>query len=122
LTKAMRDMIIREVSSAEKSNYIRVRGNFLWPPKLKGCIVRKREGDLLNIDWISDEEILQAAVYILKTQYSTPQDQLVKRAGQILGFKIMRPPVKDKMTAVIEEAVSDGRLVQLPNGKIYLDE
>jgi len=122
LTKAMRDMIIREVSSAEKSNYIRVRGNFLWPPKLKGCIVRKREGDLLNIDWISDEEILQAAVYVLKTQYSTPQDQLAKRAGQILGFKIMRPPVKDKITAVIEEAVSDGRLVQLPNGKIYLDE
>ncbi|MCL2863247.1 MAG: DUF4011 domain-containing protein [Methanimicrococcus sp.] len=122
LTKAMRDMIIREVSSAEKSNYIRVRGNFLWPPKLKGCIVRKREGDLLNIEWISDEEILQAAIYVLKTQYSTPQDQLAKRIVQVFGFKIMRPPVKERVTAVIGKALSDDKLIQLPNGKIYLHE
>lgn len=122
LTKAMRDMIIREVSSAEKSNYIRVRGNFLWPPKLKGCIVRRREGDTLNIEWISEEEILQAAVYVLKTQYSTPKDQLIKRVSQLFGFKIMRPPVKDKIGDVINKAVIDGKLVQLPNSKIYLDE
>lgn len=122
LTKAMRDMIIREISSAEKSNYIRVRGNFLWPAKMKGCIVRKRTGDLLNIDWISEEEILQAAIYVLKTQYSTPQDQLVKRVSQIFGFKIMRPPVKEKIEAVVMKAVADGKIVHLPNGKIYLDE
>ncbi|MDV0444911.1 hypothetical protein MmiAt1_04580 [Methanimicrococcus sp. At1] len=122
LTKAMRDFIIREISSAEKSNYIRVRGNFLWPAKVKGCIVRKREGDLLNIDWISEEEILQAAVYVLKTQYSTPQDQLVKKVSQIFGFKIMRPPVKEKIEGVISDAAADGKIVHLPNGKIYLDE
>jgi superfamily I DNA and/or RNA helicase/very-short-patch-repair endonuclease len=122
LTKAMRDMIIHEISSAEKSNYIRVRGNFLWPVKVKGCIVRKREGDLLNIDWISEDEILQAAVYVLKTQYSTPLDQLVKRASQIFGFKIMRPAVKEKIESVINKAAADGRIVSLPNGKIYLDE
>lgn len=122
LTKAMRDMIIREISSAEKSNYIRVRGNFLWPAKVKGCIVRKRAGDLLNIDWISEEEILQATVYVLKTQYSTPQDQLVKKVSQIFGFKIMRPPVKEKIEGVINKAVTDGKIVHLPNGKIYLDE
>ncbi|MDR0767964.1 MAG: DUF4011 domain-containing protein [Methanosarcinales archaeon] len=122
LTKAMRDMIIREISSAEKSNYIRVRGNFLWPPKVRGCIVRKRRGDLLNIDWISEEEILQATIYVLKTQYSTPSDQLVKRVSQIFGFKIMRPPVKEKIENVINKAVADGKIVHLPNGKIYLDE
>ena len=122
LTKPMRDMIVTEVSSAEKSNYIRVRGNFLWPAKLKGCIVRKREGDTLDIDWICDEEILQAAIYVLKTQYSTPPDQLIKRTSQIFGFKIMRPAVKDKIGGVIDNAVKDGKLVQLPNGKIYLDE
>ncbi|WNY23467.1 hypothetical protein MmiHf6_07740 [Methanimicrococcus hongohii] len=122
LTKAMRDMIIREISSAEKSNYIRVRGNFLWPPKVKGCIVRKREGDLLNIDWISEEEILQATIYVLKTQYSTPQDQLVKKVSQIFGFKIMRPAVKEKIEGVVNKAVKDGKIVHLPNGKIYLDE
>lgn len=122
LTKAMRDMIIREISSAEKSNYIRVRGNFLWPSKVKGCIVRKRDGDLLNIDWICEEEILQATVYVLKTQYSTPQDQLEKKVSQIFGFKIMRPAVKEKIEGVISKAVSDNKIVHLPNGKIYLDE
>ena len=122
LTKPMRDMIVTEISSAEKSNYIRVRGNFLWPAKLKGCIVRKRTGDALNVDWICDEEILQAAIYVLKTQYSTPQEQLIKRTSQIFGFKIMRPAVKDKISGVIDNAVKDGKLVQLPNGKIYLDE
>ncbi|WNY28127.1 hypothetical protein MmiEs2_03090 [Methanimicrococcus stummii] len=122
LTKAMRDFIIREISSAEKSNYIRVRGNFLWPAKVKGCIVRKREGDILNIDWISEEEILQATIYVLKTQYSTPQDQLVKKVSQIFGFKIMRPAVKEKIETVINKAVADNKIVHLPNGKIYLDE
>ncbi|MBZ3935155.1 DUF4011 domain-containing protein [Methanimicrococcus blatticola] len=122
LTKAMRDMIIREISSAEKSNYIRVRGNFLWPAKVKGCIVRKRAGDLLNIDWISEEEILQATIYVLKTQYSTPQDQLVKKVSQVFGFKIMRPAVKEKIEGVINKAVADNKIVHLPNGKIYLDE
>ncbi|MDL2261095.1 DUF4011 domain-containing protein [Methanimicrococcus sp. OttesenSCG-928-J09] len=122
LTKAMRDMIIREISSAEKSNYIRVRGNFLWPAKVRGCIVRKRTGDLLNIDWISDEEILQAVVYVLKTQYSTPQEQLTKRVSQIFGFKIMRPAVKAQIDEVINKAVAEGKIVHLPNGKIYLDE
>jgi len=122
LTKAMRDMIIREISSAEKSNYIRVHGNFLWPAKVKGCIVRKRSGDLLNIEWIANEEILQASVYVLKTQYSTPQDQLVKRVSQIFGFKILRPTVKEKIDSVIAEAIEKGKLVRLPNEKIYLDE
>ena len=122
LTKAMRDMIIREISSAEKSNYIRVRGNFLWPVKIKGSLVRKREGDLLNADWISDEEILQATVYVLKTQYSTPKEQLIKKVSQIFGFKIMRPNVKEKIGGVVDKAIEDGKIICLPNGKIYLDE
>ena len=122
LTKTMRDMIIREISSAEKSNYIRVRGSFLWPSKIPDSLVRKRTGDLLNIEWISQEEILQAVVYVLKSQYSTPQEQLVKRVSQIFGFKIMRPAVKEKIDGVIKDAIEKGKLVQLPNEKIYLDE
>ncbi|MDV0446566.1 hypothetical protein MsAg5_04110 [Methanosarcinaceae archaeon Ag5] len=122
MTKPMRDMIIREISSAEKSNYIRVRGSYLWPAKSRGCLVRRREGDLLDIEWICDEEILQAAVYVLKTQYSIPKDQLVKQVSLAFGFKALRPAAKEKIDSVVTEAIEDNKLVTLPNGKIYLDE
>ncbi|WNY24936.1 DUF3320 domain-containing protein [Methanolapillus millepedarum] len=122
MTKPMRDMIIREISSAEKSNYIRVRGSYLWSAKPRKCLVRRREGDFLDIEWICDEEILQAAVYVLKTQYSIPKDQLVKQVSLALGFKTLRPAAKEKIEGIVTEAIEDNKLVTLPNGKIYLDE
>ncbi|WNY26698.1 DUF3320 domain-containing protein [Methanolapillus ohkumae] len=122
MTKPMRDMIIREISSAEKSSYIRVRGNYLWPVKSRSCLVRKREGDSLDIDRICDEEILQAAVYVLKTQYSIPKDQLVKQVSVAFGFKTLRPAAKEKIEKIVDDALEEEKLVTLPNGKIYLDE
>ena len=122
MTKDTREMIIREISMAEMSGYIYIRGNIIWPPYKKQIIARKREGDLLNIDHISEQEIFQMAIYVLTTQFSMPKDSLLKQISVEFGFKVLRENIRNRIENVVDRAIENKYIVILPNGKLYLEE
>ena len=76
---------------------------------------------MFSLNMIPEEEIFQAAVYVLSVQYSMPIPSLVKETSKTLGFKVMRSNVRAKIEKIIVQALEDGWLISLPNGKIYLE-
>lgn len=67
---------------------IKKKNNFYWPSKLKKAPVRKRDTNKINtsIDFVAPEEIGEAALIVLKREYSLPEDNLIKQTSKLLGF------------------------------------
>lgn len=115
--------ILSAIKSAEQSKKILVRGDFLWPDSEPENILRKRCGNTsVKIEWICDEEIIQAVFSVLNNQYSTAQEGLIVQTARVLGIKVVRKNAKDKINDIIESLVQDNCLTISPNNRIYFKE
>ena len=68
----IKSRILNSIESARESKKIFVKKDFLWPDTKPDNVLRKRCGtSSVKIEWICDEEIIQAIYFVLNNQYST---------------------------------------------------
>ncbi|MCQ1536433.1 DUF3320 domain-containing protein [Methanosarcina sp. KYL-1] len=115
--------IFDSVASAGESGEIRIKGEFLWPVSGPSDLLRRREGDTAaKIEWICDEEILEAVRFVLNSQYSTPLEDLVIQASRVLGIRTTRKNTKERIEALILSGIESNELTRMPNEMIYFAE
>ncbi len=67
---------------------IKKKDEFYWPINMIKPSVRRRDSKEINKDIhiIDPEEIGEAALIVLKTEYSMPKDDLINQTARLLGF------------------------------------
>jgi len=98
-TKKFKSSIDTMISSLlQHSHEIYVKNNYYYIFK-KEIVVRKRIKP--NIDYISDDEIIEAITQVLILNNSVKIDQLAKLVSKLLGFKSLSAKTANKLNEVI---------------------
>lgn len=119
----IRNRIHGTIKNTEKSKNILVRNDFLWPDFKPEALLRRRCGDSsVKIEWICDEEIVQAIDFVLNNQYSTGQDDLIVQVSRTLGIKRGSQSAKNRIKNIIESLIGNNQLVKLPNEMVYFQK
>ena len=121
----IKSKIYSSIESARESKKILIKNDFLWPDTEPDNILRKRCGNSsVKIEWICNEEIIQAIYFVLNDQYSTPKEDLIVQTSRVLGIKALRnnSNSKDIIESVIGSLIRDNYLTKLPNDTIYFQK
>ncbi len=96
------------------------KGDFLYY-KDAPILVRRRRGKTpVKMDLISEEEIAAAVEMVLKSQYATEPDELVREVVHVFGAKIARGPAISRINSVIKDLISQGEIEERSDGMIDL--
>lgn len=119
--KKVAQTIDRSINVAAENGRLEKRGGFLYPPEYKGAVVRRREGEEADIEWIPEEEIRLAIARILESQYETPMSDLVTQVAKLLGFARTGKRISNRIESAIGAM---GRTNQLGrrNGRVTLQD
>ena len=79
---------------------------------------RKRDNPSLNK--ISDVEIKLAIINTLKTQYDTPEEELIKSSSKNLGFNKVGNNINERFKKLIKELIREKRIILNKNGTLGL--
>jgi len=119
--RRIREALDRATRTAQTQGQIRQRGDFLWPAEDRAILVRYRQGDMLaKIDLICDEEIAEAVQVVLKTQYATLSEDLIRASARLLGIRAITGAVMERIHTIINTLVEREVLQQQPNGMVRL--
>lgn len=96
------------------------KGDFLYY-KNAPIMVRRRTGkQKVNMDLISQEEIGEAVIMVLKSQYATLPDDLVREVVKLFGAKIARGPATRRINGVITQLINHEQMEKRPDGMVDL--
>ncbi|WP_321422966.1 DUF3320 domain-containing protein [uncultured Methanobacterium sp.] len=92
------------------------KGDFLYY-KDAPVVVRRRTGNPpAKMDLISPEEIAAAVKIILKSQYATQTDELVREVSRLFGAKVTRGPAISRIKGVIDDLIQKGEIEERTDG------
>ena len=78
-----------------------IKNDFLWPDSEPKNILRRRsENSSVKAEWICDEEIIQAIYFVLNSQYSTGQEDLIAQVLKTLGVKSRSQNAKNRINNI----------------------
>lgn len=113
IMKEATELTLREGSVIRK-------GEFLYY-KDAPITVRRRTGKhAVKMDYISEEEIALAIDMVLKSQYATEPDELVREVVRLFGAKLARGPAVSRVNKVIKGLIKQGEIEERPDGMIDL--
>ena len=118
--KKVQSIIIEAVDLAVLDGQIYEKDEFLY---LNGGTIRIRQRGKnvpAKIDLISDEEIQEAVKLVIREQFATAPDELIKQVARIFGFKVARGATSARIKEVISALKSDGLLEEHADGMIDL--
>ena len=116
----IQDNIKNAILVASRNGEILKKGEFLYIHS-KQIHVRTRCNDSpMKIELISDEEIAEAIVLVLKHQYSTPQNELAIPVSRLFGFKSTSAQTAEYIDRVIKKMLRTNRLTKNNNGLITI--
>ncbi|MBI5460140.1 MAG: DUF3320 domain-containing protein [Methanobacterium sp.] len=96
------------------------KGDFLYY-KDAPVVVRRRTGKTpAKMDLISPEEIAAAVRIILKSQYATHVDELIREVSRLFGAKVTRKPAISRIKGVINDLIQKGEIEERPDGMVDL--
>ena len=107
------------VGSAVEHRTVKCKGEFLWPLKRPVSIVRRR-GETIKpqIEMICNEELEEAALFVLKWQYATKMEALVTGVCHVVGIRKVNEETKERAQLVIARMISRGMIEVKLNGLI----
>ena len=107
-TKKFKTTIDLMISSLlQSSQEIYVKNNYYYIFQ-KDVVVRKRIKP--NIDYISDDEIIEAITQVLILNNSVKINELAKQVSKLLGFKILSGKTSNKLNEVISFLRFSGKI------------
>ena len=108
---------------ASRRGSVTKKGNFLYCPTDSTIRVRRRNDNLqLKIEQISDEEITEAVILVLRHQFSTPQNELAVPVSRLFGFKSTSSQIAEYIDRVVTKMLRMNHLTKNANGLIALKE
>ncbi|AXV37617.1 MAG: hypothetical protein CIT01_05110 [Methanobacterium sp. BRmetb2] len=114
--KKIKEVIATSAQLAEQDGQLTIIDGFLFSNG-KEVMVRCRRGDIKpKIDLISDLEIEKAIYMVIMNQFATDEDELIKKASRLLGFKSTRGNIAKRLKAVVEKLVREGKLIKNSEG------
>jgi len=118
--KRIQDSIMEGIVEAEKNGDIIVKDEFLYHNN-GAIIVRRRLGDPpAKINLICDEEIAEAIKIVIKTQYASPMDEIIKQTSRLFGIKVTRGTTAKRIKKVVEKLIDNNELEIQSNNMINL--
>ncbi len=116
--KRIQDAITDAITLACENGDVTIKDEFLYPKNFN-LIVRRRSGDPpAKINLICDDEIVEAAKIVIRTQYASPMSEVVKQTSRLFGIKVTRGATAKRIEAVVQQLVEDGDLEVQSNGMI----
>ena len=116
--KRIQDSINDAITLACGNGDVTLKNEFLYP-KIYNVVVRRRSGDPpAKINLICDDEIVEAAKIVIRTQYASPMTEIVKQTSRLFGIKVTRGATAKRIEAIVQELVEDGELEIQSNGMI----
>ncbi|HYI13084.1 MAG TPA: DUF3320 domain-containing protein [Thermoanaerobaculia bacterium] len=107
----IREAIDGGVRIAMRKQAVARDGDFLRLPHAP-VIVRRRNGDPpARVELISDAELAEAVQLVLRSEFSTPREELIDAAARRVGIQVTTSGVASRLSGVIETEVRCGRLV-----------
>jgi len=83
--------------------------------------VRRRLGDPpAKINLICDDEIAEAVKIVIKTQYASPMDEIIKQTSRLFGIKVTRGTTAKRIKKVVEKLIDNNELEIQSNNMINL--
>lgn len=110
VSQSVKDAVDKAVFVAEQRGELDSDYGFVRLPGEQDVVVRRREGEEAEIDWVPPEEIREAVVEVLEAQYGAPEDDLVRQVAGLLGFDRTGRRISMKVEEVVEELLDEGRL------------
>ena len=103
---------------AERTDEIYIKEDFLYL-KDQQISVRRREGDQpTNIQFICDEEITNAVNMVIKHQFATPPEELIRQVAKLFGIKVIRAATAERIENIINGLITNGKLEKTSKGMI----
>ena len=116
--KRIQDAITDAISLARDNGDVTIKDEFLYPKNFN-LIVRRRTGDPpAKINLICDDEIVEAAKIVIRTQYASPMSEVIKQTSRLFGIKVTRGATVKRIEGVVQQLVEDGELEVQSNGMI----
>jgi very-short-patch-repair endonuclease len=105
----IREAIERGVQIGVRLRAVARDGEFLSVPNA-AVIARRRDGDPpARVELISDAELSEAVLAVLRAQFATPREELIDAAARRVGIQATSSAVAARLSAVIDGGVRDGR-------------
>lgn len=114
----IREAVRNAISSAQRNDYVRRKGDFLWRTDERKVKVRQRETP--KIEWICDEEIAGAMKHVIRVQGAISRAALRAEAMKLFGYKTTRATHSKHLIPLLKKLVEAGELQLLPNGIVRL--
>ncbi|MBI5361241.1 MAG: DUF3320 domain-containing protein [Planctomycetes bacterium] len=116
----IREILDKVEAYCARNGMVKKSGDFYWLTELKAPQVRDRaelSGSAKAIEMVAPEEIYEAAVIVLKTQYGMPAEDLALQTAKILGFDRANGDAGSYiMESIRANAQKDGRVAE-KNGR-----
>ena len=106
------------IAAARRDKLIYQSGDFLWAADKKKIRVRCRTKP--KIEWICEEEIVEAMKFVLTLQGAMPDKSLITETVKLFGYKSAGQTVMRKMEPLLEKLVKSGKFQILPNSTMQL--
>ncbi len=120
--KRIQDAIMEGIVQAQENGVVTVKDEFLYPNN-RAIIVRRRSGDPpAKINLICDDEIAEAAKIVIKTQYASPMDEIVKQTSRLFGIKVTRGATAKRIEIVVQKLIDEGELEMQSNNMVNLSK
>ncbi|MCY3551621.1 MAG: DUF3320 domain-containing protein [Candidatus Poribacteria bacterium] len=106
------------IAAAQRDKLIHQNGDFLWAADNREIKVRCRTKP--KIEWICEEEIVEAMKFVLTSQGAMPDKSLITETAKLFGYKSARKTVMEKMKPLLDKLVKAGEFQILPNSRVQL--
>ena len=116
--KKIKEVINTAAKLAEQDGQISIDNGFLFSNN-KEVVVRSRTGDIKpQINLINDLEIEKSLYMVIMNQFATDENELIKNASRLLGFKSTRGNIAKRYKAVVEKLIRESKLIKTSEGLI----
>jgi hypothetical protein len=122
LGNRIRQTIQAGIAFAQREGWVEAEGDVLFRPNQDAIPVRDRgniDGVAYDIDRVPSQEIAAAAEHIVEVSYGINREDLVPEVGRALGFGRVGSNIQQRIGAVIEDMLRDGRLAR-SNGHLVV--
>jgi len=104
--------IEKGIQNATQRGTVWQEGSFYYPADGTEVVVRRRDGDAANINWVPEVEIEAAIKRILENQHATARDDLISQTATVLGFERTGERIAERVGSVIDDMRQSDTLEQ----------
>jgi len=115
-----RKKVKEAISLALREKRILRRGNFLWTHSTKVRVRRRIDDPPPKLSFVSSEEIAEAMKLVLRYQFSTHREDLVRQTAKVLGIRYLNQADSTRLRRILAGLIRKGELEVTTVGAVTL--